>query len=60
MDNDSSRQYFTYLETSLKFDPTETQHWADHNNKFAPMILVTENYNPSGTTQGSFEFKVFV
>lgn len=22
------------------------------------MILLTENYKPSGTTQGSFEFKV--
>ena len=41
------------------FIQPEAQHGVD-NNKFAPMTLLTGNYKPLGTAQGSFECKVFV
>lgn len=58
VDNDSSKQHNWKHDSSLI--QTGTQHSVDNDNKFAPMILLTENCKPSCTTQGSSEFKVFV
>lgn len=58
VDNDSSKQHNWKHDSSLI--QTETQHSVDNNNKSAPIILQTENYKPSCTSKGSFEFEVFV
>lgn len=58
MDNDSSKQHNWKHDSSLI--QTGTQNSVDNNNKFTPVILLTENFKSSCTTQSSFESKIFV